>query len=132
MSIPHVPLKVILSIKSGDADKELIPGNLVTQCTIIPFRWIKILTNSPLVLFSLFLQFRNMHDSTSGTKLWEIVSRALCICILSARRLPCLCKTVSSPGAVFTKNLVCCLMETRTNVIFQTKAILIEGDPNIT
>lgn len=38
----------------------------------------------------------------------------------------------ASPGAVFTKNLECCLMETRTNVIFQTKAILIEGDPNVT
>lgn len=71
MSIPHVPLKVILSIKEGDAGKELIPGNLVTRCTIIPFHWIKILTNSPLALFSLFLQFRNMYDSTSGTKLWE-------------------------------------------------------------
>lgn len=85
-------------------------------------------SSSILLLF----QFRSICDSTSGANLWETGSRDSYAGILSARRLPCLCKTKPRAGALFTGNLEFCLMETTSNVIFQRKAILIQGDPNIT
>ena len=73
-----------------------------------------------------------IYDPISAADLWEIHSRASCTCILSARMLPCSCKTAINPGAVLTGNSEFYLMETSSNVIFQRKAILIQGDPDTT
>ena len=40
----------------------------------------------------------------SVANLWKIQSRAYYMCILSAKRLPCLGKTATNPGAMFTGN----------------------------
>lgn len=46
--------------------------------------------------------------------------------------LLCLRKMAASPGDVFTVNSKFCLMVTSSNMIFQWKATLMQGDPNIT
>lgn len=104
----------------------------VVYCTIVPFPWIETLVNTPSALFSLFFQFRSSYDPTSDTDLWKIESTASYRCIHSVKRLPCLCKAATYLGAMFTGSSEFCLMETSCNAILQRKAILIQGDPDIT
>lgn len=103
---------------------------IVAHCTVISLYLIEPLTNAPLALFIAlptskcwwcYKWFKPVGTRVQGFLHMHSFSKDAVVPEQMA----------ASPGDVFTVNLKFCLMVTSSNVIFQWKATLIQGDPNI-